>query len=346
MVPEAVKDQFEQQAQSCERLGSPFTVRLCRLLPQVLTGETETGRAVAGWTHGPDAALPLRLCGALHRLVLAEADADLAAAYPPEPAADAELAAAVRAAIAAHDRSIAAMLDSPPQTNEVARAAGLLPGFLTVAREARLPLELCEIGSSSGLLLGFDRFFYDYGAASWGDAASAVRLQPEMHGDVPDLSGELTVAARRGCDRSPIRLADPEARLRLRGYVWADQPQRLARLDAATEVSRALDVSVEQADGTDFIQTALERRRDGTTLCVFHSIVWQYLPNETQRTITDMMERAGREATADRPLAWLRMEPDGREPGAALLLQLWPGDGALRHLGRIDYHGRWLDWRG
>jgi hypothetical protein len=39
------------------------------------------------------------------------------------------------------------------------------------------------------------------------------------------------------------------------------------------------------------------------------------------------------------------MERDGGAPGAANLLTLWPG-GETQTLGRVDFHGGWVDWRG
>ncbi len=59
-----------------------------------------------------------------------------------------------------------------------------------------------------------------------------------------------------------------------------------------------------------------------------------------------MIERAGEKATGEAPLAWLSMENDGSDnAGAALNLRLWPGDHRI-DLGRADFHGRWVDWRG
>jgi hypothetical protein len=53
---------FESQARACERLGSPFTARLCRLLPKLLDEMTATGRrapvslsstrSISPWTVG------------------------------------------------------------------------------------------------------------------------------------------------------------------------------------------------------------------------------------------------------------------------------------------------------
>ena len=48
------------------------------------------------------------------------------------------------------------------------------------------------------------------------------------------------------------------------------------------------------------------------------------------------IEAASARATADAPLAWLRMEPAGDH--ADLQLTIWPG-GEERHLARAGYHG-------
>nr|WP_306306763.1 DUF2332 family protein [Nitratireductor aquibiodomus] len=142
---------FEKQALACDRMGSPFTAQLCRLLPDILDRETATGARVLGWPgEAGEDALALRLCGGLHALVLAGEDAALAGVYPPNAASPEALRKAMSAAIARHDARLCANLDSPPQTNEIGRSAMLMPGFLQIARETGLPLDLCEIGSSAG----------------------------------------------------------------------------------------------------------------------------------------------------------------------------------------------------
>ncbi|MCW4116366.1 DUF2332 family protein [Aurantimonas sp. MSK8Z-1] len=344
MLPEGILAQFDKQARACDALGSPFTARLCRLLPECLDEGTATGRAVVGWRDGEAAALPLRLCGALHRLVLAREDDALASVYPPNPVDDGMLGAALARALVQHDAALLAGLDSPPQTNEVARASALLPGLLTVARETRLPLTLVEIGSSAGLNLSLDGFHYTFGDAQWGDPAAGVRLAPGLRGGAPDLSGDLVVAGRRGCDIRPIDLSDPAQRLRLRSFVWADQTARLERLDAAIALAVKRGIAVERQDAADFVAGQLETRPAGTVFCLMHSIMWQYMPQATQARIAGLMEQAGAAATSDSPVAWLRLEPDAAGDAAVITLDLWPG-GTTRVLGRADFHGRWLDWR-
>jgi hypothetical protein len=74
---------------------------------------------------------------------------------------------------------------------------------------------------------------------------------------------------------------------------------------------------------------------------VYHSIVWQYLSNADRARVKRVMAAAGRAATPDSPLAWLRFEP-GRNI-AEVRLQLWPGS-KDRLLARSGFHGKPVYW--
>jgi hypothetical protein len=340
---ELTQGYFESQAQTCAEMGSPFTARLLRAAIGALDEETQTGRRVLGWPGDPRPdALSLRLAGGLHALVLGGMDAGLTAAFPPNEAG--VLEDVVRAAVTRHDAWLSAFLDSPPQTNETGRSAVLLPGFLAIARQTGLPLALMEIGSSAGLNQFFDRFRYQYGEAVWGDPAYPVMLAPQLRGAVPGLSGELKIASRTGCDISPLNVEDENDRLRLRSYIWADQVERLARLDAAINVARRAGVTLEKADAAYFVTRQLAARKPDECLVLFHSVVWQYLPEKTKASIENAMQRAGNAATREAPLAWLRMETLSKtDPHPTLQLTVWPG-GQTRHLALADFHGRWVEW--
>ena len=109
MLPAKVLSNFAGQAEACDDLGSPFTARLCRLLPDILDAATATGRRVLDWPGDPLAdALALRLCGGLHALVLTKADAELSAAYPPNDLDDEALGKALAGAIRRNDPFLAA----------------------------------------------------------------------------------------------------------------------------------------------------------------------------------------------------------------------------------------------
>jgi len=339
----AIVAHFQAQARACEELGSPFTARLCRLLPEIV-GEGLIGARLADWDGDLRAdALALRLCGGLHRLVIEEVEPGLAAVYPPNMADEDMLREAVAGALERQYVFLAAYLDNPPQTNEVARSAMLLPGLLDVARRTSLPMSLTEIGSSAGLNLFFDRFHYAYGGREWGDRRAAVRLAPEVRGEMPELKGSIYVVDRSGCDIMPIDIRDQDGRKRLHSYVWADQQARLTRLDAAIDTALANRFRLEREEAGAFIYRRLANRKAGQVAVVFHSIMWQYLPQHSHAAIEEILADEGARSDSLYPMAWVRMEP--LEPGApfaTLTVTLWPG-GEIRHLARCDYHGRWIE---
>ena len=338
----AIAALFEKLAKSCEEMGSPFTARIMRAAISTLDGTTTTGRRVLGWRSEPNDVVALRIAGALHSLVLQGRDPELASVYPPNSGGNVE--ECVAAALKRHDKWICAFLDSPPQTNETGRSAVLLPGFLEIARRTQLPLALNEIGSSAGLNLFFDHFRYRYGDRDWGDPAYPVTLAPQMRGAVPDLSGEMKIASRAGSDIAPLDVRNENDRLRLRSYIWADQSERLARLDAALAVAQRGGFTLEKADAADFVSRRLAARIEGQCFVLFHSVVWQYLPDATRQAIENAMQHEGAEATPDAPLAWLRMETlTSTDPYPVLQLTLWPG-GQTRTLALADFHGRWVEW--
>ena len=154
----------------------------------------------------------------------------------------------------------------------------------------------------------------------------------------------MTIASRRGCDRSPVDLgADSECE-RLLSYVWPDQAARLARLAAAMAEARKDPPRLDRADAAAWVRSELpESAPTGTTRVLFHSIVWQYLPGPTQQAIAAHMEQLGAAARGDSPLAWLRYELSGVESGCELRLTLWPG-GDDRVLAAAHAHGNWIRW--
>jgi hypothetical protein len=159
-------------------------------------------------------------------------------------------------------------------------------------------------------------------------------------GDVP-LSGACKVVERLGCDSTPIDPTTREGELRLKSYIWADQLDRLDRLNAAISISRRIPATVDAADAAEWLDTRLDRLRRAATTVVFHTIVWQYLGRASQARIARAIETAARKARRDRPLAWLRLEPAGEM--AELRVTIWPGvDETL--LAKSGYHGRPVIW--
>ncbi len=347
----AISASLRLQAKACLALGSPFHAQLLDLAAEDVDAGGPTAALLAPWA-GQDlralmaAAVPLRLLGGLHDLVLSGDDPPLADVYPkPGKAFDAAAAwLQARRAMAQHAGRLAAFMDHEPQTNEVRRSACLLGGFLTVAKETGLPLRCFEIAASAGLNLSWDRYRYDLSGTPWGPQ-SPVLLPTDWSGPLPPLDAEVRVIHRQACDRRPVDLKDPALRRRLLAYVWPDQFDRLARIRAAIDVALANDVSVEQADAVDWT-TRSAGPAPGAATVIYHSVFWQYMPPESQVALRQAIEYLGIGATDDAPLAWLRMEPPPENMAAMeIRLTMWPG-GEERILAVVHPHGAAVAWTG
>lgn len=340
------------QAEHCTALGSPFTAQLCQVVAANITGQGAVEHHIVNWpgdTSNRADAVPLRLAGALHALVLQGRDSALQAAYPPHRCDDAALWNAIHHALDRHAAFILDWLKSPPQTNEVRRAVALIPGFHVLADQHDLPFVTSELGASGGLNLGWDHFALHINGQVWGPADSPVQLSPEWTGTNPPRQS-ICIIDRAGCDLNPLDAGIAADNLRLRAYLWADQPERMARTQGAMEVQQRHGIpKVARMDALDFLRARLSARHVGAWHVIYHSIMWQYLPKAAQEAGSALIAAAGKRASHDTPLAWLRMEGDGAAPdaapGAALTLTTWP-NGESRTLARVDFHGRWVTWAG
>ncbi len=344
---------FARQVQWCFDLGCPFTARVLQRSRAWLAADTAAREAFMALTPDPLAgAVALRWAAALHHLALRGLQ-PWASLWPPsqsEPVSDAALDAALRLAWQTQRPSVDAALAGPPQTNEVRRSAVLLPGLLAVAHATGLPLKLLELGASAGLNLWAERHHYDYGAWQWGDQAASLHLKAQWAGALaPFVAQAVQVNSRAACDVQPVNLALTDEALRLTSFVWADQPERLARLRLATQCAwqwmQAEQVNVTQQTASDFLAEHLHRPAVDHATVVMHSVVWQYIPAAEQARISELILTAGMAASAHAPLAWLRMEPTDGVGGVELRLRLWP-QGTDTTLLRAHPHGERMEWVG
>ena len=341
---------FLQQAEACAHLGSPMYADLL----ERAAGDLGAGGVTAGVLAGHEAdtgpsALALRLAGSVHRLVLERRAGALAAFYPSvggtwEPEGG---WAAFRAVLAEQPDAVREWLDRPPQTNEVGRATALMGGLFRLGETYRLPVRLCEIGSSGGLNLLADRFGYVDPAtgATVGDADSPVVLDPAWRGEPLVPWPDLEVVERAGSDLDPIDAATTEGRLALTAYVWPDQRARLERLRGALELAQRHPVAVERAGAADFVERL--ELRPGRTTVLWHSVMWQYLAGAEQDRVRARIDELGAAATHDAPFAHLLLEPTRRTPEAEheflVVLETWPA-GESRVLGTSAPHGLPTTW--
>ncbi|MGD9762330.1 MAG: DUF2332 domain-containing protein [Candidatus Binatia bacterium] len=352
-------ESFREQARWCDRLGSPlYAELLARAADDVARGGLLAG-IVDGWQGRPMAdALPLRLFGGVHRLVLAGEAPELARHYPSAGGHPRwpDCWAAFLRVVETRRAEVCAALHRQVQTNEVQRSGLLLGGFLAVAHRTGLPLRLLEIGSSAGLNLLWDQYRYAFVAAPpempadpnapvahrWGDPRAVVAIRIAWHGAGGILARSATVASRAGCDLAPVDVHDDGAVRGLESFVWADQPHRLAQLRAAVWAARTHPLEIRRQSAADWIAVQLEAGVPDIATLVFHSIMWMYLSDDERRRVTALLERAGARASPRAPLAWLRCEFVATAV-CDLRLTVWP-TGEERTLAIVDPHGRWVRW--
>ncbi|MDP1556633.1 MAG: DUF2332 domain-containing protein [Hyphomonas sp.] len=354
MIPPPTEEEivahFREQAVFCAALGSPFMGQLCEVMAADIEAGGPVATLVSGWPGNPRRdALSLRIAGYLHHSVLTGAARDLAAAYPAQEQAWTmdRIWPLARDWLAVTEAEARVFLQSPPQTNEVRRSIALLPGFLKLAATFPGPMHLLELGASAGLNQNWDRFTYR--TASWSrPGTSGVVIGTDWNGPPPEhLEVSPHVASRAACDQNPIDVSDPETALRLKSYVWPDQPERLARIDAAIALAAATGVTVDKADAADWLTAKLAARPASGLTVIYHSVFLQYPPAEVRHALRTMTAAAGAEATPERPLAWLCFEPGAFFQGAdqtgidpndfITYLKVWPG-GSEQRLLRSDGH--------
>jgi hypothetical protein len=323
-------------------MGSPLSALLLTTAAQdVLGGGPVADLLVPRARAGRGDAAALRFLAAVHRLVLTRQAPRLALHYPsvgghPDLA---QAGSVFLDTVREHLDVLGTEVERPCQTNEVGRAAGLIVGLLAVAGGTGLPLALREVGAAAGLNLRMDRWRYELpGGHVVGDPDGEVVLTGRWRAPVPHADAELEVVDRRGCDRSPLDPTTEDGRLAVSASVWADQPARFELLGGALRTAAAVPAVVDRASAAAWTRDHVVPT-PGRAVVVYHSIVEEYLDPDERAALQAAIEDAGARATADAPVAWLRMEPSSELRHHAVSLRLWPHAPDLHHLATTGAHG-------
>src|SRR5690606_10492997 len=182
----------------------------------------------------------------------------------------------------AHREEIADLVSTRrTSTNEIQRAAVLLPAFALAAGER--PVHLVEVGCSAGLLLSFDRLAYDYGAA--GRVAppdAALTLACRAEGALPLPARLPRVASRIGLDLMPLDAASAEDAAWLEALVWPEQGARRARLRQALALTRQTRPRLLAGDAAETFAHVAADLPPGEPLLVFHSFALVQFPSQAK----------------------------------------------------------------
>ena len=343
-----MKEALQAQAKVCGSLGSPMYQALFTELLEDYEMGGRTFAILAGRSGKPiHDATPLRLAGAIHRVVLRGNEPRLARHYPSvggKPGEDfpSDFIAYMRD----HLDEIELGLNSQVQTNEVGRSVVHLVLSHWVTQFGVAELDWLEVGASAGLNLNFDRFYACFKQLRMGDPQSTLRFMGDWFADEPLVPRVgARIVQRKGADLHPIDVTNEDEEIRLLSFVWPDQKERLHRLRSAIEIAQKHKPLIERESADMWIERQLSRERDRATM-VFHSITWQYLGDSVQKRFVTALNNAGEAATSDRPLIWARMEPAG--PVADVRATVWNGeDTPLQfRLCEVSYHGQNMKWIG
>lgn len=341
---------LRSQGRFCTRSGSAMYGELFELIAR----DVETGGVFATILAGQETAssgqaVPLRLLGGLHRMVLDGRAPRLRRWYPSAGGHwDAE-AAWPEIVQVADDRPdvLRAALRQPPQTNEVGRSAALIGGLLYLNSEFRFPIRLFELGSSAGLNLRADRYHYRYAGNQWGPADSPVVIDDAWHGELPP-GGRLEIVERRGYDIAPLDVTGvngADGELTILSYVWPDQEARLNRVRGAIAVAREVPAQLECRTAAEAV-TALSLA-EGALTVLWHSITWQYLSADERASVRAGIDDLAARARAQAPFAHLTLEPAREGPEGTLKFLVratrWPG-GEEHVLAECHAHGAPVHW--
>jgi hypothetical protein len=335
------------QAEHCRRNDAPVTARIVQAQIALMESDTGCGARLRTWPGLPlEDALPLRLAGGFHHLLLTGADDRLKPVYRGEVTDQTEIDAIVLAVTADHDERLLGWFDSPPQTNEAGRSASFMAGLLWLSGRVGPRFELNELGASAGINTMMDRYLYDLGGVIAGPPASPMRIVPEWRGPPPP-DHPVEIVAIEGCDQAPVDLSDPAAALRVKSYVWPENAERLARMDAAIALAAQKAPRLTQADAADWVEQRLAAPQPaGVTRVFHHSIVWQYIPADRRERIAAAIATAGAQASDARPLAWMMLETNRETFRHELRIRFWTGagDSGWQLLGEAQAHGAWVAW--
>jgi hypothetical protein len=338
---------LHSQGRACAALGSPMYGELLDHVVADVQARGAFAAVLSGRERDPGRlAVPLRLLGGLHRLVLDGRAPALRRWYPSTGGtwnADAAWPDIIATATE-HVGPLRAALHQPPQTNEVGRSAALVGGLLMLRRQFHLPVRLFEIGASAGLNLRADHYQYRYRGGHWGPDDSPVRIADAWRGNLPPTD-DLPITERNGYDIAPIDATSREGELTLLSYVWPDMAVRMDRLRGAISIARRVPARLQRSTAADAVAELAVA--DGALTVLWHSITWQYLSAEEQAAVRTGIDAVAAGATARAPFAHLMLEPQRRTPDTPhtflLRVRSWPG-GDDRVLAECAPHGPPVVW--
>ena len=93
-----------------------------------------------------------------------------------------------------------------------------------------------------------------------------------------------------------LGLGDADDVVKLRSYIWPDQPES-SRLDQAITIASGAGIAVDESPAGSWIANMLARPQPGVATIIYHSIVLPYLSAGERNHVESTIAAAGAQAT-------------------------------------------------
>jgi hypothetical protein len=289
-------------------------------------------------------------------LLLAEPDHPLARFYPylhrKTVPSLAEAYPLFREFVQRHWEALEALLPGARlQTNEVTRCSHLLPAFFLVyQRGGGKPLNMIEIGSSSGLNLRWELYRYQYGSEITtedivvGTRVSPVHIHCTLEGPyLPPLPETVLprVASCQGIELLPRDIFNELDMRWVRAAIWPEELRRHELLDAAIRLARQTPMLLHQGDACDVLPRLLTTIPDEQTAVIWHSYAINQGPVEVKERILQHIT----EASYRIPIYRVSLEFQGMAGPQLELMKYAQGKLVESdHLANCAVHGERMEW--
>jgi len=295
--------------------------------------------------------IPNLFFGVIHYLLLRKPDQELAAFYPSisrRREGTIPISLFLRFC-KKYETDILELLQSRiVQTNAINRTAYLMP--IASSRFAGGDaLTLIDIGCSSGLVMNFDRYSYQYSEqVCMGD--SPVLVHSDLRSSrLPDFAEIIKVKQKIGIDQHPLDIRDPDNARWLKALIWPDMTARFERLTAAIALAQqAKDFQLIQGSSRFDFEAVIKGVPIHAPLLVYHTHVLYQFNVAERLAFRQLLDAIGQ----DRNFLYLAAEHSriyddtiSLPTGIQLVLTTYhEGVKTVEHLGETNGHANWIRW--
>ena len=188
------------------------------------------------------------------------------------------------------------------QTNALNRCAYLMP-ILSSLFDSKA-VNLIDIGTSAGLTLNMDKYEYHYNNSHF-IGESPVKIRSEIKGgELPKFENIVQIKNKIGIDQNPIDLKVNENANWLKALVWADNTERLEKVEQAIQIAQQEHIQFKKAKTILEFEEIIQNQEKNTPLVIYHTHVLYQFTVEERKEFWGLIDTIG----SNRDLTYLAAE--------------------------------------